>query len=144
MRSKLAQEIRNARRAAGLTQQQLGTRLGLKGRAVYRWERDDSVPTKRRRQALVLAIQVVNPQAARALAALLASLAVRGAPTSPIAPPVAQPAIDPAAALESAIYEAADELDVSARQARAALVRLFERLRQAGLTLDSAEQNPER
>ena len=137
MHSQLAQEIRNARRAAGLTQAQLGTRLGLKGRAVYRWERDASSPTKRHRQALVLAIQAVNPAAANALATFF-TCAVEGGAASAVVQPVAQPVVDAAAVLESAIYQAADELDLSARQLRVALARLFARLRQASLTLESA------
>ncbi len=143
MRSKLAQEIRNARHAAGLTQVQLGSRLGLKARAVYRWERDHSCPSKRHQRALVLAIQAVNSQAASALAALIPSAGARPAPAAHLFPPIAQPLIDPAAALESAIYQAADELNVPARQVRVALVRLFGRLRQASLTLENVEQQLE-
>jgi DNA-binding XRE family transcriptional regulator len=141
MPSKLAVEIRNARHAARLTQAQLGTRLGLKARAVYRWERNDSCPTKRHQRALVLAIQAVNPQAAIGLAALIGS--VGAAPTPTVVSATAQPAIDRAATLRSAIYQAADELDVPARQMRVALVQLFRRLRQAGLTLESAGQQVE-
>jgi transcriptional regulator with XRE-family HTH domain len=137
MHSQLALEIRNARRAAGLTQTQLGTRLGLKGRAVYRWERDASSPTKRHQRALVLAIQAINPAAASALATFIASAVVGGA-ASAVALPVAQPVVYPAAVLENALYQAADELDLPARQLRVALARLFARLRQASLTLESA------
>jgi transcriptional regulator with XRE-family HTH domain len=36
MQTDLAVAIRESRRAAGLTQEQLGRRLGLRGRAVYR------------------------------------------------------------------------------------------------------------
>jgi transcriptional regulator with XRE-family HTH domain len=67
LRSRLAQAIRRARHAAGLTQEQLASGSGLKGRAVYRWERADSSPTNRQRRALVLAIQAVNPKAVSAL-----------------------------------------------------------------------------
>lgn len=145
MRSTLAQQIRNARNAAGLTQAQLGKRLGLKGRAVYRWERDDSSPTQRHRRELVQVIRAVNPRAGIVLEEAIVSARKnidKGTPAaSDCVSAVAPPALDPHAALESAVYQAADELEVPARQLRGALARLFARLRQANLTLESIEQS---
>lgn len=137
MLSKLAQSIRTARIAAGLTQKQLGMRLGLKGRAVYRWERDDSAPTKRNQRALVTAIRAVNMQAASALAA---AITTGGAPPPPA--PVAAPPAAPTGpvALELAIFHAADELDLPPRRIRGALARLLKRMRAAGFTLETAQQ----
>jgi transcriptional regulator with XRE-family HTH domain len=140
MRSKVAQAIRNARLACGLTQVQLGRRLGLKGRAVYRWERDDSAPRRRHRAALVTAIQAVNAAAATALAAVFASES-KGAAAISVAPiAVAAPAIDPKLALELSIFACADELDVPARRLRSALLRLHQRWRETNLTLDVAQR----
>jgi transcriptional regulator with XRE-family HTH domain len=144
LRTEWARAIRSARHAAGLTQEQLGRRLGLKGRAVYRWERLDSAPTKRHRRALIVAIQAINPAAANALAGLAASATSAAAPAPAFAatPPV--PAVDPAAAFENALFQTADELDLPARQVRRALARLFERLHEANLTLESSRQQLER
>jgi transcriptional regulator with XRE-family HTH domain len=141
MRSKVAQAIRNARLACGLTQVQLGRRLDLKGRAVYRWERDDSAPRRRHRAALVTAIQAVNPNAATALAAVFASES--GSAAAPIAgAPIAAapPAIDPKLALELSVFAFADELDVPARRLRRALVRLHQRWRETNITFDVAQR----
>lgn len=138
MRSTLAQAVFSARRSCGLTQQDLGRRLGLRGRAIYRWENDLSLPNAHHRRALVTAIQAVNP----VLAAQLASaLAQRGQP------PLLPPGPPPAAArevLERAVFAAADELDLSPRRTRGALVRLLRRLRAGDVTLDAALAELER
>ena len=73
MQSPLAQAIRTARLASGLTQDQLGTRLGLKARAVSRWELDGSAPRRRHRRELVAVISASNQAAGATLAAVIAS-----------------------------------------------------------------------
>jgi transcriptional regulator with XRE-family HTH domain len=137
MRSKLAQTIRNARRTAGLTQQQLGMRLGLTGRAVSRWERSDSAPTQRHRAALVMAIKAVDVSAAASLAAALSGETVVDPASAPVR---SQPAVDAASALEHAIYAMADELDLPARRIRGALARLLQRLRRTDMSLETTER----
>ncbi len=147
VRSKLAQSILNARKAAGLTQVQLGVRLGLKGRAVYRWERGTTSPTRRHRGELLKVIQAVNPTAASALEAVMASPSKNagiGAKGADSVVSMAEPPIDPVAAFENTLYQAADQLDVPARHLRTALVRVFARLRQTNLTFESAGQLLER
>jgi transcriptional regulator with XRE-family HTH domain len=148
VRSELARAIRNARMAVGLTQVELGARLGLKGRAVYRWERDASAPTKRHRRELVKAIQEVNPQAATTLEAVIGSprknVGTSAKTATDTLTPMAQAVIEPVSAFESAIYQAADQLDVPARQLRAALVPVFASLQQANLTFETAGQLLER
>jgi transcriptional regulator with XRE-family HTH domain len=145
VRSPLAQAIRDARLTVRLTQQQLGARIGLKGRAIYRWERDDSAPRRRHRRALVTMIQALDPAAASTLQAVFESHerkrkgVVVAAPAPPPAP--AQPT--GAVALELAIFALADELDLAPRRLRAALVKLFARLTEAGFSLDSARQQVE-
>lgn len=142
MRSSLARAIRDARMAAGLTQEQLGSRLRLKGRAVYRWERDESTPRRRHRAALVAAIQQVNPAAGDALAAALATVSKRPLHLVQVTPPVAAPsAIDTKLSLELGLYAFAEELDVPARRARTALAQLLQRWREAGVTFDTAERH---
>ena len=140
MASKLAQSIRAARRAAGLTQEQLGRRLGLKGRAVYRWENDAAAPSKRNRNALVVALQAVRPDVAAWLSTAIAE-AEGSAPAAPAEP--AAPPIDEAAVLEYALFTMADELDLPARRVRGALKRFLENLRAGKLTLESTERRLE-
>jgi len=146
-RSTLAQAIRAARLASGLTQEQLGRRLGLKGRAVYRWERDDSAPRRRHRRELVTAINAVNQSAATTLATVLASETKgrRGAALTPppIAPAPAPPVIDPQLTLTLAVFAMADELDIPARRLRGGLIRLVKRLREASIPLDTLQRQLE-
>ena len=143
MRSPLARAIRTARLASGLTQNQLGTRLGLKGRAVSRWELDASAPRRRHRRELVAVISAANQAAAATLAAVIASETkpARGAATAAPAPvpEPAPPAIDPQLRLELAVFAMADELDVPAGRLRAALIKLLKRMRETNLTLDAAQ-----
>jgi transcriptional regulator with XRE-family HTH domain len=139
MRSTLAQAIRNARLACGLTQDQLGMRLGLRGRAVYRWERDDSIPSKRHRRALVTAVNAVNQPAAAALHAVLESVG-KGAPVVPAPAPVPPPGVNAKLVLDLAVFSLAEELDLPARRARGALARLLARLREASVTIEAAER----
>jgi len=147
MRSTLAQAIRTARLASGLTQEQLGRRLGLKGRAVYRWERDESAPRRYNRRELVHVIKAVNESAANTLATVFASEAKRprGAPAPVAAPAPAPtaPVIDPKLTLELAVFALAEELDVPARRLRAGLVKLVKRMREASITLDAVQRHLE-
>jgi transcriptional regulator with XRE-family HTH domain len=136
---KFGQSIRGARRAAGLTQAQLGMRVGLKGRAISRWDRDDNTPTRRNRKALVTAINAVNQDAGAKLAAAIAS---DEPPTKTAAAvPAAQPIVPPisgAVLFEHAIFGMADELDLPPRRIRGALVRLLKRLGEQDVSLDMA------
>jgi transcriptional regulator with XRE-family HTH domain len=129
MKSALGPAIREARRAAGLTQEQLGRRLGLEGRAIYRWERSESAPTKRHRSALVTAIQAVNQGAAAKLATAMMNAGVTNVPA--IAQPPSPTPVENTTALELAVFAMADELDLPPRRIRGSLVRLCQRLRTA-------------
>jgi transcriptional regulator with XRE-family HTH domain len=144
MPSVLAQAIRDARLAAGLTQEQLGRRLGLKGRAIYRWERDENGPTKRNRAALIAAINAVNRQAAAKLAVAIEGEGGDGAvATAAPAPQPAAPAISAPVALELALLGMADELDLPPRRVRGSLVRLLKRLGEANLSLETTRRQLE-
>jgi len=147
-RSTLAEAIRTARLASGLTQEQLGRRLGLKGRAVYRWERDASAPRRRHRSELVAAINAVNRAAAATLASVFASEAKgqRGADLELGAValvPAPPPLPDPKLTLELAVFAMADALDVPARRLRGGLVGLIKRVREASITLDAVQRHLE-
>jgi transcriptional regulator with XRE-family HTH domain len=148
MSSRLPSAIRGARAACGLTQEQLGRRLGLKGRAVYRWERGDISPRPRHLRALVTAINAVNQNAAAILAAVVveheAQRKNKGkGKTQQVAPPPAAPPPppDPKLTLELAIFTLADELDLSPRRLRLGLSKLLQRLREHQITLPQAEQH---
>jgi len=148
-RSTLAEAIRTARLASGLTLEQLGRRLGLKGRAVvYRWERDASAPRRRHRSELVAAINAVNRAAAATLASVFASEAKgqRGADLELGAValvPAPPPLPDPKLTLELAVFAMADALDVPARRLRGGLVGLIKRVREASITLDAVQRHLE-
>jgi transcriptional regulator with XRE-family HTH domain len=137
----MAQAILNARRAVGLTQEQLGRRIGLQASAVYRWERDDSIPNKRNQRALVTAINAVNQDVAAKLAAALAGQG-QGAKPAP-APEQAAPPLSAPVVLELAVFGMADELDLPARRIRGSLARLLKRLRESNLTLEVAQRQLE-
>jgi transcriptional regulator with XRE-family HTH domain len=123
----------------GLTQAQLGMRVGLRGRAVYRWERGASVPSRRSRRALVTVLNALNPAAASMLAEALA-VDGRSAAAAPVPVPIAPPPISEKQATELAVFAMADELDLSARRVRGSLARLLRRMRETNLTLDAAQR----
>lgn len=95
MPTPLAQSIRRARRAVGLTQEQLAQRMGLKLQAVYRWEADHTVPSKRNMNMLLSAISMLNGAVAARLSAELQGLRLvpkeRGLVEPALAAPVAPP-----------------------------------------------------
>ena len=146
MRKKLGQVIRNARRSVDLTQTELGKRLGLKGSAIYRWETDESAPTRRHQRALVVAIQAVRPGAEAPLAAAFAALRTKegSAPAATVPQALPTSPTPTADVLELAVLRMADELDLPARRLRRPLLRLLARLREGQFALDSAEQQIER
>jgi transcriptional regulator with XRE-family HTH domain len=145
VRPTLAQAIRDARLTVRLTQQQLGARIGLKGRAIYRWERDDNAPRRRHRRALVTMIQAIDPAAASRLQAVFESHERnrKGVVLPEPAPPPTPAEPTGAVALELAIFAMADELDLPPRRLRAALAKLLARVAEAGFSLDSARQHVE-
>jgi transcriptional regulator with XRE-family HTH domain len=142
----LGQSICAARRAAMLTQEQLGKHVGVIGRTVHRWERGHRRPNRRHRQALLTAIGVLAPGAAAALATGLGL-----EPATPTASPGeatdARQAPNgpngPAPALELLLLRAADELDLSPRRVRTAVTKLLAELSRAGFTLESAQRELE-
>src|SRR5690606_24905230 len=135
MASGVPQAILAARRATGLTQQQLAARLGLKAHAIGRWEKGQSTPHKRNQRALVLTIRERHPAAADELAA-----ALRGhSPEAGVEPkPPTPPPPDPSVLLQLAVFRMADELDMPPRRVRGPLMRLLRRVRAAELSIDDA------
>lgn len=127
--------IRVARVAVRLTQEQLGARLALKGRAVARWENDKVTPTRRNRAALVKIIGELNPSAATTLAIAL-GLAV--APPPPPKNDVVT--LTRMGALQHAVFLAADALDVTPRRVRGPLLRFVSQLSQLEISLEEARQ----
>jgi transcriptional regulator with XRE-family HTH domain len=138
-RSKVAIAIVQARRAAGLTQDQLGQRVGLTGRAVHRWERDEAAPSKRHRAALVNAFNAARPDLGTWFSQSVASAT---APPKEATAPIAATPSTPSGpeAFERAVFTFADELDLPPRRARGALKRLVARLREVNVSLDTTEK----
>ncbi len=143
MRTRMAHAIRAARQAACLTQKQLGMRLELKGRAVYRWERGESAPTRRHRRTLIAALNGLDPKLTAELVAAFAPSkhGTATAPAAPLQPPT--PTINPATAFELFLFRMADELDLPPRRVRTPLSRLLKRARAADLTLDALQHHLE-
>ena len=141
MSDAVADAIARARRATTLTQIDIARKLGLRGRALSRWEAGKTEPSRRNLEALVATLHTLAPEAA---AALKQTLIQHGKLPKPPAP--AQAPAAPATrklALERAVYAMADELDLPPRRARGALLRLFKRLQAADLTLEQAQQKLE-
>ncbi len=164
-RLQLGASIVEARRAAGLAQETLGQRLGLQGRAIVRWERNETAPNDRHRRALIREIHLLNPQAGLALQAAVSAKTGK-AYTVASEPVDAEPSISPAQndnsksqspflvpapkttetaqtvldVLEFGVLKMADELDVAPRRVRRALSRLLERLREANVTLEPLQR----
>lgn len=141
VRSPLAQALREARLTAGLTQEELGRHLGLNGRAIYRWERDEYTPTSANTRRVLQVLASLHEPAAAKLHAVIAS---RAAPAPVDAPPAASPAPPPAvvprALVEHGVFSMADELDLPARRVRGALSRWLRRVRDANLALDLVQR----
>jgi DNA-binding XRE family transcriptional regulator len=172
-RLRLGRSIREARRSTGLTQGRLAQCLGLKGRAIYRWERNETAPSGRHREALIREIHRLNPEAGLKLQAALTNLTGKSyavvpgsaqgsqdapprsvepafSPSVPCTPQPSPPCmtsvVSPSAVdmLELAILRMADELDLAPRRVRRALARLTERLRSVNLSIDSIRPELER
>jgi DNA-binding transcriptional regulator YiaG len=130
--------IRLARRSAGLTQAQLGLRLGLKPRAIMWWETAQSAPSRPHRRQMLLAIQMHHAAAAATLGQAFdtafpprlhgqgaRAAAIATATTTATAPP---PEIPAKTKVELFIARAADDLDVTSKRLLGVLVRLHEAL----------------
>jgi len=147
MVSSMAQAIRDARAAVGLTQERLAARLRLKARAVSRWEIDRSVPTSRSRAALVAIISEVNPKAGAALASAFASAVKQRGRFVVVAasppPAVSPPPLDPKLAFELALFALAEELDVPPGRLRSGLARWQKRCLEANVSFEAAQRQIE-
>jgi hypothetical protein len=113
---------------------------------VYRWETNESAPTRRHQRALVVAIQAVRPGAEAPLVAAFAALRTKpgSAPAATTPQPLPASPTQAADVLELAVLRLADELDLPARRLRRPLLRLLARLREGKLTLETTEQHIER
>jgi transcriptional regulator with XRE-family HTH domain len=134
----IAKWIRWARATLGLTQEQLGRRVGLKGRAIYRWERVGAMPSKRHERALIIAIQAVNPSVASTLADGLAK--ARALDGKVVAPQAVPSPVPVGATLDLAVFALAEQLDLSPRRLRGPLLAFIKRMRAGTITLEAAEK----
>ncbi len=117
-----------ARRRVRLTQAQLGALVGVKWRAVSRWEISKATPTKAKMGKLVAGLERYDAATARTLAqALGVEVALAPPPPAPVSE-----------ALRAAVLRLADDLDVSPGRARKAVAALLERTRAAHFTVEGA------
>lgn len=141
VRSPLAEALRAARRATGLTQGELGQRIGLDGQAVYRWERDENMPTPLHQRRVWEVIGSLHVEAAVALEAVMVQETKQALLTA--VPTSESPRIpsDLAGGLvEQGLFSMADELDISPRRLRSALQRWLGQLREKNLTLEVVQR----
>lgn len=135
--------IREARRALGMSQKELGQLTSIRARTLSRWEHGQSGPTKRNRERLVRAISAHNAHAGAALDSELTRLAPLPAKSRadlPLTPPLAAPSAPPAdpAALERAVTACADLMDVSPKRARAFMVEALRAVAASRCSVDDA------
>lgn len=132
--------VRWARRRLGLTQEDLGKRLGIKSRAVSRWEIGTSGPSRQHRKELVTILgerdAAVGAELASAFARLYPKKLRKGQkPPPPPEPP--RPPPNPSV-LDRAVLHAADALDVAPRRARSFAIDILRGLLQSHLTVEEA------
>jgi transcriptional regulator with XRE-family HTH domain len=143
MTTPLAQSIRSARAAVGLTQEQLAQRVGLKAQALYRWERGHPRPSKRNLSKLLDALSVLDGAVATRLKAEIDGLrGARDEPSARAAAP-APPRMAPAHVVELVVSALADELDQTPRRARGALLRACKALQGAELSISDVQRELE-
>jgi transcriptional regulator with XRE-family HTH domain len=143
VRSPLAEALREARRQANLTQHELGKKIGLKGRAIYRWERDETGPSRLNQRMVLNAIGAIHPDAAAKLSAVFAAHGKRSRRAPAAAsqlPPTAAQHVVPRALLEHSVFSMADELDIPPRRVRSALARWLRRVGEASFSFDVVQR----
>jgi transcriptional regulator with XRE-family HTH domain len=133
----LARAIREARLTLRFTQEALGARVGVKSRAVYRWEAARAVPRPDQRRRLVTELARLDGRVADALARAFAAHAC-GLSELP-AQPAPTPPPDPQQ-LELAVFALADELDLPPRRLRRGLTQFLTRVLAAHYQLEGAQR----
>ena len=127
-----------ASRALGVTQEELGRRIGVSRRSIVRWTADSGGYPSYYGPHLARAVFPRDPALAARIAGrekeTLESLGL----VSPAPPP--PPPEPPAHMADLVVCAAADALDVSPRAVRPALYAAFRRAREAGLTLEQVEK----
>lgn len=126
MPTSIASLMKDIRLGLGLTQRTFGQKMGCTTRTVGRWELGRSDPTPATVQRALAILRARDPDAA-------AQLAVHAALPNAVAQEDARKA-----ALDHAVYAAADALDVSPRRAREVLATFVTHLVAAGLTATDA------
>lgn len=128
-----------ARAALRLTQRELGAALGITGRTLARWEQGDVGLGPAEHRLVIQVLAERDREQARRLAASLGGHLEDYGVAPP--PPAATSATE---AANMALYAASELADVSPGRLRAAVMELFERLRELGLGLDEAREALER
>jgi transcriptional regulator with XRE-family HTH domain len=134
--------LRAARKRARLKQNDLAARAGVSPRTVFRWEHGLVKPKPKMMRPIAEALRAVDAGAGAVFAAAM-GVALGPAPLDPkeVAAKAAAASAATVAkrgATDSAIYLAADALDVAPQKLRATLKSVFVVLRAAGVSLEEA------
>jgi DNA-binding XRE family transcriptional regulator len=143
--------LADARRALGLTQEQLGTLLSSSKRTVQRWETGRGVPYAWHLAPLAARVHPHDAELAADLAAAaggtLESLGIVAPPAPPPPPPAPEPATPPPMppmprhlAVDAVVCVASESLGQLPGPVRGALLAAFRRARELGLSCDEVER----
>jgi DNA-binding XRE family transcriptional regulator len=127
--------LRRARLRCVLTQRELARRVGVSWRTIFRWEDGTSAPRLRHWNAYVAAFFKADPHVAAWLVRRLRSELPPGLTLPPelVPRPVVQ--LD-RAALELALFRAAEELHLPAGSLRSGVVKVLEAAARGGAAVD--------
>jgi hypothetical protein len=130
-----------ARRALGLSQGNLGRRLGASERTGQRWGVGGAFPSEQQVQQLAVQVHPLDPglagELARAAGTTLLALGLGPPPPPPPPPPFLPP---PDRIVDSVVCAAAAAMDVMPRAIRPALLAAMTRAREIGLGVVDLER----
>jgi hypothetical protein len=121
------------------TQDEVAAALGISRRVYLLFETARWFPAPRERHFFVHRLHALDPEVGEACARILGGTAADFG----VAPLAAAPPLDAAqarAAYDAAVYGAAEETDVPPPTARILVASVIEKLRQAGVTMEQAEE----
>jgi transcriptional regulator with XRE-family HTH domain len=148
MDRKLGRAILAARRAARLTQHELGERVGVHAHTVRRWEWEEASPTRANRTALIAAIYALNAATSGELAQAFGAQELEVATEARVASTGgATPVAAESHALQAAdatLLKMADDVDAAPRRIRSGVLELLKRMRASNLSIEALEQQLER
>jgi transcriptional regulator with XRE-family HTH domain len=129
--------LKRARREAGLKQKALGDAVGASERTLSRWETGALPPSRDQLEGL---LELLGGASEDTLLEVRRVAGLQNAPAEAARPGTipAPPPADPKAALDVALREHAEELDVSAGRLRAVIASMLAHVERLGLPLSTA------